>query len=343
MCLWWWSHGKHRHCHGRVASLLMQGGRQVAGHIWINTRSRGYFQWACNFWTHIWQGRVILNLQRYCGHPSVINEPTPCKIVQSSGEVVGSHSDRAVYTSLWIPIERVPFELNALLSGVNSQNLNSTNVAGCRMSLTRSQTPGACLVHQRAQDQLISDPRHLSRTPVWTRHCSLALSHRYIVGMSDPFISIILRKSENWRDFSGIFCTDPTNKKYAQGSSFVVFFVVWYSLNNILQDCRTASLIPRTVSIWSPSFQVTISIIKMGRSRDLLYNRNPDNCKMTSLYWEATTHPPPTHPTVPHVTLAIGQISEKQSWRIRMVSTVNPGMTCTGITIQTQHETCKQW
>ena len=234
---------------------------KVAGHIWINTRSRGYFQWACNFWTHIWQGRVILNLQRYCGHPRVTNNPTPCKIVQSSGEVVGSHSDRAVYTSLWIPIERVPFELNALLSGVNSQNLNSTNVAGCTMLPTGSQTPGACLVHQRVQDQSISDPRHLSRTPVWTRHCSLALSHRYIVGMSDPFISIILRKSENWRDFSGIFCTDPTNKKYAQGSSFVVFFVVWYSLNNILQDCRTASLIPRTVSIWSPSFQVMISII----------------------------------------------------------------------------------
>ena len=50
LTLWWRRYG------GPIVSLSLKGGRQNADRVWINFRSRGYFKWACNFWTHIWQG-----------------------------------------------------------------------------------------------------------------------------------------------------------------------------------------------------------------------------------------------------------------------------------------------
>ena len=94
-----------------MVSRLVLGGRYVADHVWINSAFRGYFQWACKFWIETWQGGVICSLQSNCGH--LTNNPTLCKIVRTSGEVPGSHFDRAVnslpesglrgYLLNWIP------------------------------------------------------------------------------------------------------------------------------------------------------------------------------------------------------------------------------------------------
>ena len=52
----WWRQDKHRRCVGSVALLSVLGGRRVAGRVWINPRSKGYFQWAYICWIPIWQG-----------------------------------------------------------------------------------------------------------------------------------------------------------------------------------------------------------------------------------------------------------------------------------------------
>ena len=88
----WWCHGKHHHCCG--AGCFTVDARQPAScspHL-KNCRSK--------FWTPIWQGGIILDLQSYFGPLIMTNNPTPWKIVQSSGEMVGSHFDIDCFTLL---------------------------------------------------------------------------------------------------------------------------------------------------------------------------------------------------------------------------------------------------
>ena len=104
----WWRHVKHRHCRGRVASLPMRGSQQVADRTWINSRSRRHYSGHATFGHLVWQGGIMLDFQNYCGHPIVTNDPLPCKIVRSSGKVVGSHFDWVGNSPHRIPIKRVP-------------------------------------------------------------------------------------------------------------------------------------------------------------------------------------------------------------------------------------------
>ena len=82
--------------------------------VWINSGSRRIFLVDMQLldsqmarWNHTC-------FASKCGHPIMMINPTPCKIVQTSGQVTGSHFDRAVNSPHWISIKEIYFELNSV-------------------------------------------------------------------------------------------------------------------------------------------------------------------------------------------------------------------------------------
>ena len=110
----WWRHGKQRRIDGGSFRCRWRSGREVSARVWINPDPEGYFQWICNFGIPSWQGGIILSLQSKCGHPIMINNTTPCKIVRTSRQMAGGHFDRAVNSPHWTLIGEIYFELKLI-------------------------------------------------------------------------------------------------------------------------------------------------------------------------------------------------------------------------------------